>query len=265
MKLIQIGNAKSGNFWLYTILQQVFKAARVDLKSFIQNEPIYDIAKNWKLSFSRQADVDHLTITPGQCYYRIGTILKMPIEDIDAYIDRCSHVWLQSPPIQETAEILSKFNKIVYILRDPRDVAISNSKFAFTSYRAKGHPHDARTPNDYLNDRLVDECALWVEHVGGYIKLVSRVSMHVIFYESLLQSFEGELKRLLAYLGIGLDQKAREAIEEAVSFHAMKKENPDHVRQGQRSGWEEILTPQQKKSVRKNCRSAIILFKLSIS
>lgn len=249
VKIIQIGNAKSGNFWIYQIVQQILNEANIERKSYIQNQPIYEVAKTWKLSFSDQASVDNLMITPSQYYYRISSILQMPIENLDDYISQTTHVWLQSPPCKLTTTALSKFDKIIYIVRDPRDIAISNSKYAFTPYRSSLFPPHTPHSDLYLDQKLNHEIHLWVTHVGGYLKLRSQIPFYVLFYENLIHSFEEELNRLLAYLNIQLDESAKQRIQQEVSLESMKAANPQHVRQGKIYQWQHLLTPQQKKRV----------------
>lgn len=260
MKIIQIGNAKSGNFWIYQILQRILSEANMERKSYIQNQPIYEVAKTWKLSFSDQASVDNLMITPLQYYYRISSIFQMPIENLDDYISQTTHVWLQSPPCKLTTAALSKFDKIIYIVRDPRDVAISNSKYAFTPYRSSLFPPEAPHSDSYLHQKLNHEIHLWVTHVGGYLKLRSQIPLYVIFYENLIHSFEQELCRLLDYLNIRLDESAQQRIQKEVSLESMKAVNPQHVRQGKIYQWQRILTPQQKNRVIRIAKPMLSLF-----
>lgn len=249
MKIIQIGNAKSGNFWLYRTLQQILLEGGVEIKSFIKNQPIYNVAKEWKLSFSDQAAVDNLMITPSQYYYRISSILQMPIEKLDDYLAQTTHVWLQSPPCELTTHALSKFEKIIYIARDPRDVAISNSQYAFTPYRSALFPPNTQNPNLYLDKKLAHEIYLWVQHVGGYLKLQSQFPIHVVFYERFIHSFDEELSDLIDYLGLNLSQGSKERIRNTAAFESMKAKDPQHVRAGKIYQWNTLLTKRQKKRV----------------
>ncbi len=249
MRLIQIGNAKSGNFWLYRILQQILLEARIEIKSFIKNQPIYNVAKEWKLSFSEQASIDNLMITPSQYYYRISSILQMPIEKLDDYAAQTTHVWLQSPPCELTAGALSRFEKIIYIVRDPRDVAISNSKYAFTPYRSALFPPGVSNSHLYLDKKLEHEIYLWVQHVGGYLKLKSQFPIHVVFYERFIQSFDEELSNLIDYLGLNLGDSSGKKIRDSVAFESMKAKDPQHVRSGKIYEWNELLTKRQKRGV----------------
>jgi aryl sulfotransferase len=249
MKILQIGKAKSGNYWLYNILRRVCESADVQLTSFIKNQPIYEEAKNWCLSFKDKAEIDVLDITKKGCYYRISSGFIQPILDIDDYIDKASLVWSHSTLCNFSNVVLPKFDKIVYIIRDPRDVAISASKFAFTPYMKKYYPSSEKSPESYLNNILYLEVMDWILHVGRYIKHKDDLNIHVIFYERLLNQFSEELRALLEYLEFNLDQKSIDAIQKSVSFKNMSKENSNHVRRGDSQQWVEILTDNQKRRV----------------
>ena len=58
MKILQIGFPKSGNFWLYQILEQVLTSTGRNSKSFIQQHPVNPLAKTWELNYPEQADID---------------------------------------------------------------------------------------------------------------------------------------------------------------------------------------------------------------
>jgi aryl sulfotransferase len=119
MHILQAGIRKCGNSWLYHILQQIIKEAGIPYQSVIQNDPIYLLALSWNLSFEGQAGVDYLDLSPEQAAYRIGGIYRMPISDIDDYIANTTHVWTHSGWRDLAEEIFPKFDKIVYIVRDP--------------------------------------------------------------------------------------------------------------------------------------------------
>lgn len=249
MRILQTGEAKSGNLWLYKILQNIIHCAGLENPSFIQNHPIHDLAKTWDLSYKEQADIDVLDIEPHQCFYRISSVFRMPIEDIDDYIHQCSHVWTHSLFCERSLSVLPKFDKVVYIIRDPRDVAISRSRFAFTPYMLKYYPHGVTDPDSFLELSLDGTVRRWVQHVGGYLKHKDDLHIYVVFYERLLRSFDTELSHLLRYLDIKLDEKAIDHIKREVDFTTMKTENPDHVRRGRSGEWAQLFTDEQKRQV----------------
>lgn len=246
MKILQAGMAKSGNFWLYKIIQGILSHGGLENKSFIQNHPIHELAQTWDLSYKEQADIDVLDIDPHKCFYRISSVFRMPIEDIDDYIQQCNHVWTHSHFCQRSVTVLPKFDKIVYIIRDPRDRAISAAKFRFTPYMQKYYPHGDPDPDASLAHSLTGNVRSWVQHGGGYLRCRDELQIHFVFYERLLHAFGEEVADLLEYLDIELSEEAIAAIKRDVEFNTMKRENPHHVRKGRSGRWREVLTDAQK-------------------
>jgi aryl sulfotransferase len=251
MKILQIGVAKSGNFWLYKILQNIAKYGGLEQKTFIQNQPIHSLAKTWDLSYEEQADIDVLDIKTKGCFYRISSIFCMPIENIDEYLRQTSHVWTHSTFCQRSFEVLPKFDKVVYLIRDPRDSAVSAYKFRFTPYAQKYLAGGELEPDIWFSNAFEPRMKLWVRHVGGYLKHMHELSMHVIFYERLLHSFRTEFDRLLDYLEIDLDESSIERIQHEVDFTTMKKKNPQHVRKGRSNQWEDLFSDGQKRQAQR--------------
>ena len=247
MTILQAGMAKSGNFWLYRIIQSVIRHAGLETKSFIKQHPIYPLARSWKLPTAEHADINALEINQFQCLSVIWPIFREPVEDIDNYIASCSHVWTHSPMSKYAQTILPKFDKVVYILRDPRDTAVSMSHFVFTPYFMKHGPHGYSDPEHYLADRLEGLIRTWKHHVGGYLQLRKQLGIHVVFYERILQSFESEFAEMLKYLGVALGQDAITAIAEDVGLETMKDRYPDQVRKGQAGQWCDALTDKQNR------------------
>ena len=249
MKVVQVGVPKSGNYLLYRILKGIFHYHGVPHSSFIRNHPIHRLAKTWNLSFNEQADADVIQFTSGRCFIRIDGIFRYPIEDIDDYIKQCDHVWTHSMLCDYAISILKKFENIVYIIRDPRDVAISMSYFVFTPYVKKYYPHQFPDPFTYLDvefDRLVKE---WLLHVKGYMKAREELNIYTIFYERLIHQKEKELVRLLKFLSVDLEPLDQKLILNETSLNTMKAENPHHVRSGKSGDWRKILSDAQKKRV----------------
>ena len=250
MTILQAGVPKSGNYWLYNIIRNILVEAGAEHRSYIQHHPIQSEAKNWQLSFARQSSMDFLNIEEGGCYCRISGVFREKITDIDDYIEQCSQVWTHSPLNPLAKSILPKFNKIIYIIRDPRDVAISYSKFAFTEHKLKnGSPHYEKSPETYLANRLEEMTRQWVQHVGGYLKYRSQLNIYPLFYERLLYSFDSELEKLLAYLEIELSSEAIALIKHNVAFKTMKQQSPKHLRKGRSGQWQDILSNAQQKKV----------------
>jgi len=195
--ILQAGVPKSGNYWLYRIINSIFTHCGLEKKSFIQNTPMYRVAKTWELSYKEQSSIDVLDIDPHKCYYRISSIFRMPVDDIDTYIQQTSVVWTHSCFCDLSRVILPKFDKIIYIIRDPRDVALSMAYFVFTPYMQKYFPVQERNYKEYLARKLAGRMKNWVEHVGGYFQFCDKLNIHAVFFENLRFSFEKEMERLL--------------------------------------------------------------------
>ena len=236
MKILQSGAAKSGNLWMYNLLQNVLRHAGVLQKSFIKSQPIHGIAKDWPLSFPGQADIDTLSI-------------NMPIDDIDAYIAQTTHVWTQSYFSPMSAAVFPKFDRVVYVIRDPRDIAISMSRFQFTPYRKRVFPHNEPDPDTFLDKYLADSIEAWARHVGGHLIGLTKIPFIVLFYERLLKNMDEELPALVKALGLAVPDSAYAEIRKETSFSSMREFSPMHVREGKSGGWQETLKPRQVKLV----------------
>lgn len=247
MAILQVGLPKSGNFWSYRLLENIINHAGIEQKSFIKKQLIYETAKQWELSYAGQAGIDVLDIDTSGCFYRISSVFREPIENLDNYVYQNSLVWTHSAFCRQSFTVLPKFDKIIYVVRDPRDVALSMAKFAFTPYFLKYYPHHEISPDRFLASRYDGILRNWVKHVGGYLKYAHNFKIHFVFYERLLSAFDDELADLLEYLDINLSAKSLADIKNEVHFSNMKKKDPHHVRKGEVGKWINILTDSQKK------------------
>lgn len=245
MKILQGGAPKCGNFWLYNILQQLLTKAGVKTTSFIQKQPIYELAREWDLNYPSQASIDVLDITDLQYSYRISSIFRMPVQDIKTYLTETNHVWTHSPVCKRSGELFNLFDKKVYILRDPRDRAISASKYYTSDYMLKYYPQEETDAKGYLEKNFDELMVEWVWHVFDHLRLSQKHNIHIAFYEGFLLNFQQELHRLLSYLDLKLSEKEREELQDAMSFSTLKKHNPKHLKKGQSGYWMDQLTQEQ--------------------
>lgn len=245
MKILQSGAPKCGNFWLYQIIQKTLQRTGQKSLSHIEQHPIYPLAQTWDLNFPDQAKIDVLEITDLQLSYRISSIFKMPILDLSHYLSKTNHVWTHSPICKRSGEVFRQMDKIVYIIRDPRDRAISAAKYYCSDYMLKYFPQEEKDPSRFLYknfDRLINE---WVWHVWDHLRYSHQYQIHVTFYENWLDDFKGELRALMDYLGLRLPEEEKADLEKALSFETLKKTNPNHLRKGKAGDWLDVLTEEQ--------------------
>lgn len=251
MKILQGGVPKCGNFWLYKIIQQILIRSGRSNSSFIEHHPVYNLAKHWELNYPEQARIDVLEVTDLQNAYRISSIFKMPIEDLEGYVNETTHVWTHSPICKRSKDVFRLFDKKVYIIRDPRDRILSAAKYYCSPYMLKYFPQPEKDPKDFLEKNLDGLMVEWVWHVYDHLRYSKAFGIQIVFFENFLLDFCNELNSLLDYLEIDLGEEEKFKLEEAVSFKNLKSQNPKHLNKGAAGYWMDALTHKQMLRARK--------------
>ena len=245
-RILQSGHAKSGNFWLYRIIKEARALAGVETESWIIDQPVFETAKDWKVANREQIGIDTVDITESGVFYRISTYHREPVENVDGYLAAGNHVWTHSLWAPSQAEFYRKFDKIVYIVRDPRDTSLSKANFAFTDYVKSRKRHAENSPDEYLANRLAGSTITWVRHVTRHLQHQQDFNIHFVFFERLLNDTDNELKRLLNYLELKLDDANFSELKSTITFSSMKDRDPEHVSSGQSGTWSTRFTDPQK-------------------
>lgn len=246
MAVLQIGVPRSGNSWLHRILVLLHDLAGVPARSYIAGHPIHEEARGWPLSLAGQADIDMVDVEPHGLFCGISTVFREEIEDPARYVDSCRIVWCHSPYVERMADFYRRFSGIVYVLRDPRDVAVSLSHFRFTPYSRRFHsPTSARSPQEYLDQNLDNLTWYWVRHVGRYLAVANRLDIRFVCYERLLRDLGREVRALAAGLGLAIPADRLDAALHQLTFEAMRLDSPQHLRHGRAAIWREALSEEQ--------------------
>jgi estrone sulfotransferase len=150
-----------------------------------------------------------------------------------------------------------EYRKAVYLVRDIRDVALSN----YSRERAVGAHF--MSFDDYLPLFLAGKTSgfgSWQRHLRCWLEspLMSKASMMVVRYEDLRADTFGQLSRVLSFLGHSIDPaQVRSAIANSSLERMRLKEDAAHnmprnqdevgrfVRSGSVGGWKDKLTPHQ--------------------
>lgn len=151
-----------------------------------------------------------------------------------------------------------KDSKIVYVLRNPKDVTISSFEFNRNCTQSKMNQNLQEYIESFKNGKLF--YGPWWEHVDGY---TSKPNIHVIHYEGLLKNTKDELRLLCKFLGKEMSDEKLDSIQEWCSFDSMKNNpmvnhewekdcgvfNPEanFYRKGQAGNWLEHFTITQSK------------------
>lgn len=242
MPTLQVGYPKSGNYWMYKIIQSIHQTAGVQQKNFIKNHPIYPFACKWELSYPEQVNINMMDILYPACFFRISSIFRMRIQNIEEYVNSNTHVWSHSNVCPTSHHVFPLFDNIIYIIRDPRDVILSKADFAFTPYMKKHYPTWHSSPSDYLEKESLTIARAWKSHIEKYLEYAKKYNILILFYEQLKESFENEFDLLLKYMGYSFSKNERLKICKQVSSKQMRKESPQHVRKAIHYKWKDTMT-----------------------
>ena len=116
-----------------------------------------------------------------------------------------------------------RYKKVIYIARDPRDVAVS--LYHYSRKRRDipdGYPMDEFVAR-YVRGEFFDFCGTWQQHVASWLYTLPNQQMLWLRYEDMLDDAEGALRRIARFMGIELTpEKVAEAIRRS-SYESMRE------------------------------------------
>jgi Sulfotransferase domain len=121
-----------------------------------------------------------------------------------------------------------RYRRVIYLVRDPRDVALS-----LYNFRRKYRSLDDSCPiEQYVAERFVpgDLDVSWGEHVGSWLGTrMNRPGFLLVRYEDLLQDAPRELSRVGDFLGVAAGTEAlSQAIERSSANRLRELEKVEH-------------------------------------
>ena len=249
--ILQAGVARSGNMWLYHIIEELRKEAGVPSRSFVKQQPIYSIAQRWRQPLKRISEIDTILFFAQRPYYVIGGTYRMPVEDFASYVAQTSHVWTHNPAASPLHHYFEHFDKILYVIRDPRDALISFSHFGNGKERAGLGRSEAQTPTRFVQSSLHSFMRQWVQNVGTYLLLKAKNpdQVHLVFYEHLLANFERTVQSIAEHLDLIITGDSMQRVKESTSFARMQPTMGDHLRVGTSRQWVDDLSSTQQREV----------------
>ncbi|RXG52731.1 Sulfotransferase 1C4 [Armadillidium vulgare] len=132
-------------------------------------------------------------------------------------------------PFSLLSPSLAENSKIIYVVRDPKDVAVS---YCHHTRRLKCHNFFGTTSDfvdHFVNDTL-NYSPFW-KHVKEAWKLRNKPNVHFIFYEDLQADPRSEILRLQKFLDLNLTDSQINNIIHYTSFDVMKeREKKEFVR-----------------------------------
>jgi aryl sulfotransferase len=251
VKVLHTGYGKSGNSWLYSIVKLALDAAGVPDKGFLREQPVHQplVDAGFLGLLEGGHLVDCFDVAKHGFVWELGrTSAWAPILDLDDYVARCRQMWTHAAPDARLYEIARRADRTVVIVRDVRDVAVSNARYMFTPANVKHFPQYRQghaNPQEYLNAVFQGIVHDWADHLYATLRARDEWPLHIVLYERLLNRFDEEFDQLLAFLGLDLDAATKATIKEQVSFETMRTKGSEHLTVGRRNQWRKTLTPKQ--------------------
>ncbi|ELK18576.1 Sulfotransferase family cytosolic 2B member 1 [Pteropus alecto] len=110
--------------------------------------------------------------------------------------------------------------KVIYMGRNPRDVAVSLYHYS----KIAGQLKDPGTPDQFLQNFLKGEVQFgsWFDHIKGWIRMQGKENFLFITYEELQEDLRGSVQRVCQFLGRQLSEEALGSVVAHSAFGAMK-------------------------------------------
>jgi aryl sulfotransferase len=247
--ILQVGMMRSGNLWTWKIIERAAELAGWERGRFVTGLPVYRTLKEAKHIDSVHGDIDVLEILPNgySCAFLIPHLVRVRVDHFEDYLAKAWHVWTHSAWNRNSKNTYTKFSKIVYILRDPRDVLISLSQFYFSVAMNRDTPRVYQNPMAYLDANIEAHARIWTGHVGRHLLAKEELGIHFLIYDRLLQDTETHVRDLLAYLNIPLSEADLQELLFEMKFEQLKPLDPNHLRNGRLGQWAEVLNKAQKR------------------
>ena len=165
---------------------------------------------------------------------------------------------------------------IIYIVRNPLDVAVSNSNHnGCTVQQSIEMMGDGNyglcSKSKKLKDQLRQKMGTWSDHVMSWTNAPEQ-DVHVVRYEDMKQSPVETFTAAIQFAGLDFDLNAVESAIKKSSFDEMQKQErekgfkerpfgtPSFFRKGESGSWREQLTTEQVKQIIDNHSSVMLKF-----
>lgn len=253
---------KSGNTWLRLALPALGQGKAVD---FSVRSDFAPIAAS-RMVFDRVLEIESSDLTPDEiallrprCYEALAQLTPEPL------FRKVHDAWSLTPagePLFPASVTLGT----IYVVRDPRDVAISFAHHVGQGIdRVIARMNDARTnlvsQETQLSEQLPQFLGDWSGHVAGWRTAPGARPTLLVRYEDMKADPAGQLRRIAAYVDWPVtDEGVRHAVE-ATRFETLRameeklgfRERPDSAqrffRSGKAGGWREVLTAAQAEAI----------------
>jgi hypothetical protein len=250
MKVLQSGTAKSGNDFLWKIINNLLRESGQNTPSFVSGTAqAKELSGREDLTHEDQLLTDVVDFDHGNLYWRISSIYRERIDNFKVYLGSERHVWTHSYISKKCEKNVDEFDKIIYLITYQSDLGISQANFSFSKYIMTYRPHKEKDVDQFLKRRLYWQCINWQRSLNSWLPIIEKEKSLIVFYEDLVDDSEKGIRNIAKHLGLKLSDAQIDKVVEKTSFNTMKVNNPGHVRQGRKYKWQEILAPEVNKRI----------------
>lgn len=248
LHILCLGYPKSGNVWLHYLMRSLLEASGHPCNQAILNHPISEMLEGEDLGIRGANRADYLNIEPLVSYWQVTSCFRWPIPDMRQYANSTNLALSHSEFYPECLNQYRQFNRHLWIIRDPRDICVSFSRFMFTPFNRLHQPSKYPDPDAHLAGEIQNILHSWTRHFSSWMEARKQgVDIQVIFYEKLVNEGVSELSKIAAFLGLELPAVTLNAILKEHALPAMKQRQPDHIYRGGWGNWMGTLTTGQKR------------------
>ena len=247
---------KSGNTWLRAVIATLLSGRPVDINAmgFLGPTaggrfPFEDALGIDSVGLSREQEIN---LRP-RAYEIWAAEAAQPLycKTHDAY-----HMTPAGEPLFPTTATRGA----VYIVRDPRAVAVSSVHFMAQpideTIAAMAHPAATYAgATTRLSQQLRQPLLRWSDHVESWLS--APFAVHLLRYEDMLSDPRAAIGALTAFLGVRCDPQTVTMAAEATTFSRLRAQESEagfvekprqsaaFFREGKADGWRRVLTPKQ--------------------
>jgi hypothetical protein len=172
-----------------------------------------------------------------------------------------------SPRILKSHEAYTpRYPRVIYVVRDPRSVAISLYHFMIRFEKVKaGHPMDDFVAG-FIKGEYCREFGSWDKNVSGWISRIGGEGSSILLvrYEDLQRDTIAQLRRVAEFLGATPSENALSRAVQESSFQRLQRleeerdrsgpdptpsARPRFFRKGELEEWKSALSPAQKEMI----------------
>ncbi|XP_048356659.1 sulfotransferase 2A1-like [Sphaerodactylus townsendi] len=111
--------------------------------------------------------------------------------------------------------------KVIYVMRNPKDVLVSFYCFSLIFKTLKTPGSLQEFLETFLSGNVI--YGSWFDHVKGWLEMKGRPNFFYITYEELQQDLRGSVEKICQFLGKELSSQQMDAVVEHASFQKMKE------------------------------------------